>query len=1015
MLGKFTRSVLLFMFLCLLSVWAQGQHTITGTVVDSADGGPLPGVTVAVKGSTAVTSTDNEGIFHLNLANGRETLVISYLGYRTTEVPVAGRQKLLVRLEIDNSELDEVVVIGYGTVKRRDLTGAVSTVKAEDIALSPVMSPMEALQGRVSGLDIQRPSGRAGETPNVLLRGNRSLTASQNPLYIVDGIPMSINDVNPNDIESIDVLKDASSTSIYGSAGANGVIMITTKKAEAGRVTIDVNSYWGLNGFASFPKPLMGEDWLEYHRQRYRMSNEGVDPENLSEMFSPAGVAAIEAGQWVDWVDEALNVGRQQNHTISIRGGSEKTQAYLSLGFIEEKGVYQNDKVNVFNSRGGVDVKFSDAFKAGFQMILNYRIDNSTNSRINKAYGEYPLGVPYDENGLVNLFPIEGDGSVVSLLANNYPGAYANQGRNFGIRFNPYIEFSPIKNLTWRSNFGGSLSNGRSGNFANRNSYNFLTQGETETNVSYSQSMSYSYIWENFLTYNLNIASDHEFTLTGITSWADNRNEDLFTSGRGLDYDEFLFYNIGGLHVLQSYGNEYVQTERMSFAGRLNYSYKGKYLLQVTNRWDGVSQLAVGNKWSSFPSASVAWRISGEPFMDGTRSWLDDLKLRVGYGESGLASIAPYGSLTETETRTPTANLSLGGALVLPVYVPTRYIANPDLTWERSANTNIGLDVFMLNNRVDFSVDYYRTRTTGILWDRRIPMSSGGYDAKNPYIKISNVGTSENHGFEFTASSRNIVKNDFQWHSSVTFTRARERLVDIDLGRLSVDELISEGLFVGYPVRGVHYNYKKLGIWQLGEEEEAALYGAEPGDIKLQTVEQFDEDGNSDNGIHEYSPDDRMIIGSQVPDFFFGLQNTFRYKGFDLTVFMNGRFGHMIGAQVLSYWGSVAQPETYDYWTPDNPTNDFPRPGSGFSSSYASALRYVDASYFKIRNITLGYSLSNRLCEKLGIRRLRIYGTADNPFIITKSRLLRDVDPENGGADSFPLFKRLVFGINFSF
>jgi len=990
-----------------------GVIDVTGTVTD-ATGDPLSGVTVTVKGTTLSTVTDDEGFFRINVPDGSGVLVISYLGYHPQEVDVRGRTRLVIVLEQANSSLDEVVVVGYGTVKRRDLTGAVSTVKAEDIALSPVMSPMEALQGRVSGLDIQRPSGRAGQSPNVLLRGNRSLTASQNPLYIVDGIPMSINDVNPNDIESIDVLKDASSTSIYGSSGANGVIMITTKKAKAGRVTIDVNSYLGLNGFASFPKPLMGEQWLEYHRDRYRLGNDGVDPTNLSEMFTPAGVAAIEAGQWVDWVDEALQVGRQQNHTLSVRGGTEKTQAYLSLGFIGEKGVYPNDNVDVYNARGGVDVAFSDMFKAGFQSILNYRVSNSTNSRINRAYSEYPLGVPYDENGIVNLFPIEGDGSVVSILANNYPGAFANQGRNFSIRFNPYIEFRPIKNLTWRSNFGGSLSNGRSGSFANRNSYNFLTQGETESSVSYSQSMSYSYLWENILTYDVNIASDHDVTLTAITSWADNRNEELFTSGRGLDYDDFLYYNIAGLHILQAYGNEYVQTKRMSYAGRLNYGYKGKYLLQVTNRWDGVSQLAAGNKWSSFPSASVAWRISDEPFMASTGSWLSDMKLRAGYGVSGLASIAPYGSLTETETRTPTANLSLGGTSILPVYVPTRYIANPNLTWERSANTNFGLDVFLFDDRLDFSVEYYRTKTTGILWDRRIPMSSGGYDAKNPYVKISNVGTSENHGWEFTASSRNVVKDDFQWHSSLTFTTARERLVDIDLGRLSVDELISEGLFVGHPVRGVHYTWKKIGIWQLGEEEEAALYGAVPGDIKLQTVPVVDEDGNSDNGVHEYSPDDRMVIGSEVPDFFFGLQNTFRYKGIDLTIFMNGRFGQMIDAQVLGYWGRAAQPETYDYWMPTNPTNDYPAPGSGFSSSYEEALRFVDASYFKIRNITLGYSLPQSLCSRFGISNLRIYGTADNPLIFTKSHLLRDVDPENGGADSFPLFKRLVFGINFS-
>ena len=988
------------------------QVTISGVVKDES-GEPMPGVTILEKGTAKGTVTNREGNFTIKVSEGA-VLVFSFVGYLQQEIPIGNQVTLDITMRPDLQTLEEVVVVGYGEIKRRDLTGAVSSVKAEDIALSPVSSPMEALQGRVSGLDIQRGSGRAGETPTVLLRGNRSLTASQSPLYIVDGIPSSINNLNPNDIESIEVLKDASSTAIYGSAGANGVIIVTTKKAKAGEVQIDINSYYGVNGYASFPEPLTGEAWLDYKRDRFFLSN-GYEATDLTDLgLNQAGIDAINRNQWLNWVDEVLQTGSQQNHHLSIRGGSEKAQGFMSLGYMSEKGIYENDKVDIFTSRGGGDFRFSEKLKAGFQLILNARKNNSTNSRVNKAYSVYPLGVPYDENGVVNLYPLEGDLNYINLLANNYPGAYVNEGLSFNMQFNPYLEVEFLKNLTLRSNFGTRLSNGRSGSFQNRNSYNMLAEGRTVSQASYATNFGYNYIWENILNYNFEVAKVHEFALTAISSWADNRSEGAYLAGSGLDYDALLFYNMAAIGNLTTRTNSFSQTNRMSFAGRMNYNYKGKYLLQLTNRWDGVSQLAPGNKWSSFPSASAAWRISDEPFMNGTQSWLDNLKLRAGHGVSGTASISAYSSLTRTATKT--GNLSLGGSTALPVYTPTEHISNPGLTWERSANTNLGLDVSVLNRRIDLSVDYYWTRTTGILWDRRLPTSAGGYDAKTPYKITSNIATSENRGLEIQVNTRNIESKSFTWNTSLTFTKANEKLVEIDLGNLTVKELISERLFIGQTpaAGGVFYDYKKIGVWQLGEEDEAALYGAEPGDIKIQTVEKFDEEGVSDKGVHPYSTHDLMVVGSVVPDFFFGVQNRFMYKNFDLTVFVNGRYGHMIRADVLGYWGREAQPSTYDYWMPDNPTNDFPRPGGSFNNRFQTSLNLVDGSHIKVKNITLGYNLPKMISQKIGINHLRVYSTAHNAFVLNRSHLLKDVDPENGGADSFPLFKQIVFGINIS-
>jgi TonB-linked SusC/RagA family outer membrane protein len=384
----------LFLVFCLTGIAALCQTgPITGSIKNPA-GDPLVGATVLEKGTKRSTVTDALGNFTLTVAESA-VLQISYVGYQSTEVKVAGQSSLAIVLQATtNNNLNDVVVIGYGTTKRKDLTGSVATVKARDIALSPVSSPMEALQGRVSGLDIQRTSGQAGQSPNVLLRGNRSIDGKQDPLYIIDGIPGNINNLNPNDIETIDVLKDASATAIYGVQGANGVIMITTKKAAAGKVQVDVNSYYGINGFAKFPNPLTGEKWIEYQKDRYRMST-GNEPINETDYLSLEMIDLIQKNQWVNWVDETLQQGTQQNHHVSLRAGTEKIRGYLSLGYIGEQGIYKNDRVRIYNTRAGLDFNFNKVFKAGVQAILSARNNDATNSRVNKAYGIVPLGAPY--------------------------------------------------------------------------------------------------------------------------------------------------------------------------------------------------------------------------------------------------------------------------------------------------------------------------------------------------------------------------------------------------------------------------------------------------------------------------------------------------------------------------------------------------------------------------------------------------------------------------------------------
>jgi TonB-linked SusC/RagA family outer membrane protein len=916
------------------------------------------------------------------------------------------------------------VVVGYGTQKKKDLTGAVSSVKGEDIAANPVSNAVEAMQGRVAGLDIQRTTGNAGAAPKILLRGNRSINvivggnviggATQGPLYVIDGIIGDITSLNPNDIETIDVLKDASSTAIYGVAGANGVILVTTKKARSGKIQVDVDSYYGVNSLGKYPKARSGDAWVQFMRDRYFATNNKY-PESLADAGLPANaITAIEQGKNIDWVDATLRRGAQQNHHVSVRGGTEKTQAYMSLGYIGEKGIYQGDKSSFYNVRGGVDVKFNNFFKAGLQATINLRNNDQTNSRVNKAYGTYPVGDIYDANGNINVYPITGV-STVSPIANYAPGVLVNNTKSLYTALNPYVEFKPIENLSIRSQLGVTLLSQRAGYFANERSYNLASENRATKEASYGTNANYGYLWENIINYNFTLQKDHSFTVTGITAMSDQRYENASMYGQGLDFDDYLFFNMGAVPALSTKTTGYSQQNRLSFAGRVNYSYKGKYLVQLTNRWDGVSQLV--KKWSAFPSGQVGWRISEESFMQSTKNWLDNLKLRAGYGVAGTANINPYVSTTNVVS--PNLNLSLGSNAALPVYIIKESLGNPNLTWERSHGANLGLDITLFKQRLDITTEVFYNKNKGVLYPRNVPSTAGGYDAKTLYTVTSNIAETSNKGIEVTINSRNIASKSFKWNSTLTFTRATERLDKIDLGNsLLPANLVSNLLFVGEQLpQSIIYGFKKTGIWQLGEETEAAKYGAKPGDIKLATVPRVDANGVSDNGVHPYSQTDRMVLGHTTPDFSIGFQNNFVYKAFDLSVFAVMRYGQTINAQLLGYYNSIAPPEFYNYWTPSNPSTDFPQPylGSTMNTTYSSALAVVDGSYFKIKNITLGYTLPSKIATKIGFSRLRVYGTAYNTFILTKSKLLKDIDPETEGSDSFPLYKQMVFGINASF
>lgn len=1002
--------------LCLLfASEILAQTNLSGTITDEY-GTRLPSVTVQIKGTIEGVITDNDGnySFATNLKKG--TIVFSFLGLKTKEKMFEGNAKIDIALETDYFGLEEVVSIGYGTVKKRDLTGAVTHIKSDIIKSMPVANAAEALQGRVAGMDITRSSGKAGSSPAVVIRGHNSILAEGGPLYIIDGIEGSISSLNPNDIESIDVLKDISSTAIYGVEGVNGVVIITTKQAKKGKVQIDVDSYVGINKWESYPRALRGDDWLDYLEEKFYAAR-GVHSTSRDELLTANNLSPDELNQyidgdnWIDWVDETLGTGIQQNYNINVRGGSEKTQGYFSLGYNSEKGIYKNDKVDNYTMRTGVTHQVTKWAKAGVQSTMLWQDRETRSSRINKTFGTIPLGKVYDADGNIISEPIEGNTSV-SLLADDVPGVYTNNRKSIRATLNPFIELAPIKGLTINSTLGTTLSASRTGVFENENSYmKLIGSSAAVKTANYSTTLGYGYTWQNIATYKRTIAQDHNFSVTAIYNWSNSQSETSSMNNEGFNYDKFSFFNLGAGNN-PSVSSGYSQGKSQSYACRLSYDYLGRYLLTLTNRWDGSSALA--KKWDTFPSGSVAWRLSDEAFMDGTENWLTNLKLRAGYGIAGNAGVRAYSSVAGVESYA--SSLSLGDTQA-PVYVLSKNINNRDLRWEKTYGYNLGIDIGLIKNKIDLTIDWYDHEAKDVLYNRPLPSTQGGYNAKTPYEMIANIARTNNRGIEISINTRNIDMNNFKWNTTFTFAKNKEKVKSIDLGSGTQDEdLVALNLFMGKPIDAI-YGYKKLGIWQSDEADQAALYGRVPGQVKIETVEKFDDLGAGDGGVHTYSAADRQYLGSRTPDWSLGFQNNFYWKNFDLNIFTYMRWGQLIDADILGYNGALAMPETYDYWTETNPTNDYPRPSLMASSDDVAlrSLSITDGSFLKIKNITLGYTLPAKLGRKFGIDKCRIYGTVTNPYIFSKSKLLTDVDPETGGSDSYPLYKQVVFGINLSF
>jgi len=987
-------------------VMAQNATKITGVVRDES-GIALTGVGVIVKGTRTGTSTNLDGQFSIELPQKTGTLSFSYIGMNKKEVSFNGSGELIVELTSSGVNLDEVVAIGYGSVKKRDLTGAVVSMKSKDITIAPTSNVMEALQGKVSGMDIIKPSGKVGADVDILLRGSRSIYGSNTPLFIIDGIPGSYNQINPTDIESVDVLKDASSTAIYGSAGANGVIIITTRKGKEGKATVNFDTYYGFSGTPDYKHGMIGDEWTNYQKESYKYLN-GQYPANMSSVITdPDKLAAYNAGKWIDWVDKvAGNTATSQKYNLSISGGNQKTRIYSSLSYEKEEGLLSNEKLNKYGLRMNIDQEIFSWAKAGFISNMTYSdYDAGVNNTFTRALSAYPLGDAYDEFGAIKH---EYATNEYTPLGDMIKDQFVDNSRNMYVNSNAFLEITPLKGLSLKTVLSGTLSGGRRGQYwgaqanANRPTY------AGTPHASITNSYGYEYTLENILSYKKIIMKDHELGVTVVSSWGKDQNESNMASGSGQNLDSWSYYRLMSA-TSQHIESAFSQTQKTGYAARFNYSYKSKYLINMSNRWDGVSWLSEGRKWDNFPAVAAAWRITEENFMKSTQNWLSNLKLRVGYGVTGNSGgVGAYSTTTQPYAYSA-SGISINGKIV-PFSQYTGTYGNPGLGWEKSHNWNIGLDMGFLNNRITSTIDLYDTQTKGLLFKRTMPITSGVTGWGSPLSSWENIAATSNKGIDFNISTINIKTPDFTWKTDLTLTWSTEKIESLPSG-----DLIAENLFEGEAIHSI-YGFKYIGIWGSDTPAETlAAYGVKPGWVKIETVPQ-----NGDGGVHKYSDKDKQVLGHTNPDYIIGLNNTFNYKSFDLTVFVMARFGQTISSGLLGWYNAKSgisnnQIAGADYWTESNQGAYYPVPGSGSQQTTMSALIYRDGTFFKVKNITLGYTLPKYISQKALMEKCRFFATAYNPLLIVKDKQLKGTDPETNGSDSFPLYKQFFIGINITF
>jgi TonB-linked SusC/RagA family outer membrane protein len=1006
---KLLSKVLLSGIMLLLSIQIFAQdRTVSGKVTSSEDGLGIPGASVAVKGTSKGTSTDADGNYKITVSNSA-ILVFTAVGTNAQEVSVGTKTQVNVALSADTKSLQEVVVVGYGTQKKSQLTGAISSVTAKQITEMPITNLGQAMQGRVAGVDVAQSGSKPGTVPRVLIRGRRSFNAGNDPLYVVDGIPLSggYEDMNPNDVESMEILKDASATAIYGARGANGVVLITTKRgSKDGKTVISYDTYVGSTQSLDKIKLFTGAEFAELKRESrrtigtYRDANNNLVPTGVvdafadSKLFTAIELDGIAKGRSLDYQDMMVRTGFQQNHALGVQGGNDKTQFSINAGYFQDNGIIKGLDFTRYSVRTSVDHQVNKSLKVGASSYLMYAVTNGAN--IN-PYGfllqQNPLARAYDDSGNLIFEPTD-DALLTNPLNEIVDGAVIDETKRYRMFNSIYAELQLAKGLKYRVNFGPDFTISRNGRFYGGLT-NQIKRGAPTATTDNRQGFNYTI--ENVLTYNKQF-KNHNLGVTLLQSMQRDNFERFTQSVLGVPVESQQFYNLGNASSIQGIGSDLVQWTIASYMARVTYDYKGKYLVTLTARRDGSSRFGENTKWGNFPGVALGWNLHQEGFMKDL-SWLDEFKVRASYAQVGNQGLSPY-QTQGLMARTSYAwnnNAAYG-------YRPNT-IGNADLKWETSTSQNLGVDFSIWRGRISGSAEYYQTNTTDLLLSDQLPASTG-FGAVT-----RNVGETMNRGIELSLTTNNIdAANGFKWSTDLVFYKNQEEIVSLYNG---AKDDVGNRWFIGRPLN-TYFDYKYEGIWQTAEADKAKAMGFTVGQIKVQ-------DANNDGRI---TAADRVILGTDVPTWTGGITNRFSYKGFDLSFFLFTRQGQMIVSrfhQNSNYLQGRYNQIKVDYWTPNNPGAKYPRPNFNQEfPAYNTAIMYYDGSFIKVRNINVGYSFPAKTAQKLGLSSMRLFASIQQPFIFSNYRSKENgVDPEtsNGNVDNnvTPATSVSTFGLNIKF
>ncbi len=1017
-------------------IYAQGQTlSISGSVKDQ-NGEPIAGATIVIKGTTNGTISDIDGNYSITNVPNDAILLVSFIGFESLELNVNGQTKINITLVEEVTKLDEFVVVGYGVQKKSDVTGAMTRVGSKELEAMPVKDALQGMQGKASGVDITS-NQRPGQTNSITIRGTRSISAEQGPLYVVDGMVLQtggdlgsgnggIDNINPNDIESIDILKDASATAIYGSRGANGVILVTTKQGKAGKVTFNYSGSVTMQKMYDVTEYFDAGEWIDYARlAKGNAVNYDKDYSTWYTDDTKACWANIEkgwaTGNWVsgdagnyDWGKHGKQTGIITEHTISASGGTENFKGYGSFGYLHQDGTIKDQAFDRYTTKASFSatpkkwLEFGTTINGSYgDQDYGYNFAKSTTGAgdyYSALKGMLPWTVPYDEDGEYIRNPAAGDVNIINPINETKYNTNERISLRASGLFYAQLDlggiYAPLKGLKYRSQFGPEFNVYRVGIFYDENGIN----GDGTNIGSDATYITNSWTLDNLIYYDKSIADKHKIGLTLMQSASKYHYEYETIKAETATSDE-LWYNLSSSGTISSYGSGLTEKEMTSYMVRANYSFMDKYLITASWRRDGASQLSAGHKWANFSSCALGWRLDQEEFFKEI-TWLDALKLRLGYGVTGNAAIDAYATKGAIQTlyyNWGSDSSSIGYVASDSSSKNPSPMANENLTWERTSQYNIGIDYTLFKNRLFGTFDVYKTYTNDLLLEKEIP-SVTGYTTT-----YDNVGKTKGWGIDFQINSINIKTNNFQWTTNLTWSLDRSEIVELSNGK---NDDIENSWFIGEPI-GVYYDYVYDHIWKTSEQTEAESYGTTAGDIK---VKDLDNSGDIDSNY------DKKIVGHKRPDWTGGITNTFTYKNLDLSFFIYSRWGSTFKAGAVTLGGRFMSRKV-DYWIAnENEDAKYYAPGINGESAptYNSSMNYSDGSFIKLRNINLGYNFKKSLLDRTGISSLKVYAQIMNPLMIYSACDFLDTDllsynNNTTTTGSSTTTRSLVFGVKMGF